>query len=281
MPFPQSSWNKYIYVCFIILFLALATGCDNFSPLEGRSPVEDEFNTLAIDERILFKPGMEESALLVQKALDEQIKLIEGVHGKPFAKKVIVHICDTQECFNSYTGLKGSILAAVTSNGLFLSSYVISNEDYPVWLAHELSHLHLFQQISIFKATFIPQWYHDGLATFASKGGGATRVSKEQALASIRAGNHILAADKGAFFSTRWPLNYQPSNDAWTQQHMDYRQASLFYEFIHPQGGIELLRAIERGDKFSDSFLSVYGKTPQEMFLQFKAGISSSELRNF
>ncbi len=255
----------------------MSTGCDNFSPLEGRSPVKDEFNTLAIDDRILFKPGMEESALLIQKVLDSQIKLIEGVHGGPFSKKVIVHICDTRECFNLYTGLKGGILAAVASNGLFLSSYVISNEDYPIWLAHELSHLHLFQKISIFNATFIPQWYHDGLATFASKGGGATRVSKKQALDSIQAGNHIVAADKGAFISTRWPLNHPASEDAWTQQHMDYRQASLFYEFLHPQGGVKLLRAIESGEKFSDAFWSVYGKTPEEMFQLFKVSIRSNE----
>ncbi|MFA0792660.1 hypothetical protein ACCI51_19165 [Microbulbifer echini] len=277
MPLLQILWRKCCYACFAMLVLVLSTGCDNFSPLEGHSPVEDEFSKLAADERILFKPGMEENALLVQKILDDQIKLIEGVHDKPFSKKVTVHICDTRECFNSYTGLKGGILAAVTSNGLFLSSYVISNEDYPIWLAHELSHLHLFQQVSIFKATFIPQWYHDGLAAFASKGGGATRVSKEQALASIRSGNHIVAADKGAFFSTRWPLNYPPSEDAWTQQHMNYRQASLFYEFIHPRGGIKLLRAIEHGEKFGNAFLSVYGKTPEEMFRQFKAEISPNE----
>lgn len=279
MSLPLKSWSKYFNVCFATLIFSVSTGCDNFSPLEGRSPVKGEFNTLAIDDRILFKPGMKESALLIQKVLDSQIKLIERVHGAPFSKKVIVHICDTRECFNSYTGLEGGILAAVVSNGLFLSSYVITNDDYPIWLAHELSHLHLFQKISIFNASFIPQWYHDGLATFSSSGGGATRVSKEQALDSIQAGNHIVAADKGAIFSSRWPLNYPASEDAWTQQHMDYRQASLFYEFLHPQGGVKLLRAIEGGEKFSNAFLSVYGKTPEAMFQLFKASISSNELK--
>jgi len=269
-------FKKYVLFCFVTLAVALSSGCDNFSPLEGRSPVQDEFIVLASDDRILYKPTMEESAKLVQKVLDEQIRLIESVHGTPFEKKVLVHICDTRECFNSYTGLKGGILAAVTSNGLFLSSYVIANEDYPIWLAHELSHLHLFQKISLFKAIFIPQWYHDGLATFASKGGGATRVSKKQAIGSIQAGSHIVATDKGAFLSTRWPLNYPASTDAWTQQHMDYRQASLFYEFLHPQGGVNLLRKLENGEKFNSAFLSVYGKTPEEIFQLFKVGLVSS-----
>jgi hypothetical protein len=277
MIFFHRLWNKNIRAGFIILILGISSGCDNFSPLEGRSPVKDEFVALSVDERVLFKPSMEKSALLVQKVLDEKIKQIEEIHGKPFTRRVTIHVCDTQECFNEYTGLKGGILAAVSSNGLFLSPYVVANEDYPIWLAHELSHLHLFQQISIFKATFIPQWYHDGLATFASNGGGATRVSRDQALEFIQANKHILATDSGSFFSTRWPLNYPASSDAWTQQHLDYRQASMFYEFLHVQRDGELLRAIERGEKFRHAFFAVYGKTPEEMFNLYKASIGAND----
>lgn len=276
MQLPHKRWKRYGLLCVTALAILLTAGCDNFVPLEGHSPVKAEFITLAGDDRVLYKPSMEQSAIRVQKVLDEQIKRIETVHGAPFTKKVIVHICDTRKCFNSYTGLQGGILAAVTSNGLFLSSYVVSNEDYPIWLAHELSHLHLFQKISIFDATFIPQWYHDGLATFASKGGGATRVSKQQAIGAIKAGEHIVATPKGAFFSSRWPLNYPASKDAWTQQHMDYRQASLFYEFLHPQGGLTLLRKLENGEEFGGAFLFVYGKTPEAMFQLYKASLLAS-----
>lgn len=275
-------WGIGLFLCFALVLIFLLLGPDNFSPLEGRSPVTDQFNELAIDDRVLFKSGMEEAALLVQRVLDNKIREIEEVHGKPFTKKVIVHICDTQDCFNSYTGLKGGILAAVTSNGLFLSPYVISNEDYAIWLAHELSHLHLFQQISIFKAGFIPQWYHDGLATYASNGGGATRISRKEALKYILDGKHIVASDKGAFFGTRWPLNYVVSSDTWPQpwyqQHMDYRQASLFYEFLHPKGGSELLRALEKGESFSQAFISTYGKTPAEMFSIYKNSLHPNKV---
>ncbi len=280
------TWSKYIWVtilflCFAILLIFLLLGPDNFSPLEGKSPVVDQFSKLAMDDRVLFKPGMDEAALLVQKVLDDKIEKIEEVHGKPFPKKVIVHICDTQDCFNSYTGMKGGILAAVASNGLFLSPHLISNDDFSIWLAHELSHLHLFQQISIFKASFIPQWYHDGLATYASNGGGATRISREEALEYIQAGKHIVASDKGTFFSTRWPLNYIVPSDTWPkpwyQQHMDYRQASLFYEFLHPTGGVDLLRKLEMGENFSQAFTTTYGKAPEEIFIIYKNRLATNE----
>lgn len=224
---------------------------------------------------------MKERALLVHESLDDEIKNIEETHGKPFSKQVVVHICDTQECFNSYTGIQGGILAAVTSKGLFLSPGVFSQGDYSAWLAHELSHLHLFQHISILRASFIPQWYHDGLATYASNGGGADRVNRQKALEYIAQGKHIIPVNKGSLFRQRWPLNYTPSSNDWPQpwyqQHMDYRQASLFYEFLHPKGGVELLRAIESGERFRDAFYSVYNKTPDEMFHLFKASVTSNE----
>lgn len=279
------NWSKFIlgtsiFFLSILILIYLFLGPDNFSPLEGNSPVADQFNKLATDDRILFKQDMDESAMLIQKVLNEKIREIEEVHGKPFSKKVIVHICDTQNCFNSYTGMKGGILAAVTSNGLFLSPYLFANEEYSSWLAHELSHLHLFQQISIFTASFIPQWYHDGLATYASNGGGANRISREEALEYIQSGKHIIAKDKGAFFSTRWPLNYEAPSDAWPkpwyQQHMDYRQASLFYEFLHPKGGTKLLRYLEKGDSFRQAFISTYGKNPEEMFSIYKNSLAEN-----
>lgn len=186
----------------------------------------------------------------------------------PFSKPVTVHICDTAACFKKYTGLSG-MLAAVTSNGLFLTSYVIDNEDYVIWLAHELSHLHLFQQISIFNATFIPQWYLDGLATFASGGGGATKASESEAGKFWFDGKHILTPSEGVFFSSRWPRNYEGSDDLWFQQHLDYRQAAMFYEFLHGKGGTDLLRLLESGQEFSVAFQSVFTKEPRAMLADY------------
>lgn len=132
---------SFRFACGIFaIALSGLVGCSDFYPVENESPVKSDFVALAEDARVLYKQGMREQALLVQSVLDEQIERIEKVHGKPFVNQSVVHLCDTQECFAEYTGIDSGILAAVSSNGLFLKSYVITHEDYSSWLAHELSH---------------------------------------------------------------------------------------------------------------------------------------------
>ncbi|GAA3940909.1 hypothetical protein [Litoribacillus peritrichatus] len=280
MPYSQNLSSLFTHVILVIALSTLA-GCADFYPIEKQSPVKDEFITLAEDDRVLYQQGTKAQALLIQSVLDEQIRNIEKAHGKPFLYQPIVHLCDTRKCFAEYTGINASILAAVTSNGLFLRSYVITHEDYSRWLAHELSHLHFRQQVSAFKTSFIPQWYQDGLATYASNGGGANKISREKAIEYILQDKHIIAIDSSSLLSDIWPLNYTASKDdwpkAWYQQHMNYRQASLLYEFLHPRGGNTLIRALEKGEDFGQAFLSVYGKTPAEMFSLYKRSLVEDE----
>lgn len=252
----------FLFTASLGAFLIYSTG--SYAP-KGESPVVEEFISYKKDPRILFKEGMEKEVAIASEVLDKSISAIELVHGKPFTGKVRIHICNSSECFTEYTGFEG-ILAAVTDKGLFLAPYVFKQRDFPKWLTHELSHLHLVQQISTIHALLIPQWYHDGLATFASDGGGASRAPVEEAEKLILSGKHILTNKRGEFAKARWPLNYQASSDAWFQQHMDYRQASMFYEYLHPKGGKRLIRELESGTNFGKAFSKVYGTTPDEQF---------------
>ena len=273
--------NKIFKTIFTLSLFYLLTSCSDFYPLDGTSPVASEFIALKEDDRILYKEGMRDEALLIQNVLDEMIKSIEEVHAKPFTKRVVVHLCDTRECFAENTGINSGILAAVGSNGLFLKSYLIRNEDYASWLAHELSHLHLLQQISLFKSSFIPPWYKEGLATYASNGGGADKVSRDEAIEYILQGKHIIATHSHFAFRAPWSLNYVVSSDDWDipwyQQHMDYTQAAVFYEFLHPRGGVELLRSLEAGTSFSKAFQTVYKNSPEEMFDIYRESVLVSE----
>ena len=274
--------RKVIHSILGIFFIVVSVvSCSDFFPVEARSPVESEFIVLEEDNRILYKKSLRSQALLLQTVLDEEISRVEKTHGKPFVKNVFIHLCDTSECFAKYTGIDSGILAAVSSNGLFLKSYVVTNEGYAAWLAHELSHLHLRQHISTFKASFIPHWYQEGLATFASNGGGADKVSREKASQYFQQGKHFVATDSSSLLRSPWPLNYEVLSSDWAlpwyQQHMNYRQASLFYEYLHPIGGIRLIRALEKGESFDKAFVSTFQKTPEEMFELFLESISLSD----
>nr|WP_010130517.1 hypothetical protein [Microbulbifer agarilyticus] len=244
---------------------------------KGESPVATDFTSYKQDPRILYKDGMREEAAIASQALDESIKSIEHIHGKAFTGVVRIHICNSPKCFTRYTGLR-SILAAVTDKGLFLAPYVFKQKDFPKWLTHELSHLHLFQQISTLSALRIPQWYHDGLATYASNGGGASKVSEAEAADLMLSGRFILTRGHGEFYKTRWPLSYQASTDAWYQQHMDYRQASMFYEYLHPKGGKDLISELESGSNFGKAFKKVYGTEPGEQFELYLAELQEKSI---
>ena len=236
-------------------------GCYAFEPLNEDSPVKNEFLSLEADPRVLYKEGALDLAKLIAKELDKSIAKVEEVHGKEFTKKVTVHICNTAECFSKYTGNHPLIAAAVSENGLFLAPLAFKAGHHKGFLTHELSHLHLFQQISLIQTHYIPQWFHDGLATFAANGGGGHNVTKSQALDYIKANKNIVAVDsagmfgKGGTFSNRWPLNYDASEDNKFQQNMNYRQSSMFVAYLSKGSKIQkVLRSIEAGDSFKESF---------------------------
>lgn len=71
-----------------------------------------------------------------------------------------------------------------------LLSPVLMDEPHNIqlYLAHELSHLHLCQQLGLLKMRNLPTWFKEGLATFVSNGGGAQTVSENEAIESIANG---------------------------------------------------------------------------------------------
>lgn len=191
--------------------------------------------------------------------IDDLVSMVERGHGKPFSEPVVVHLCDSVECFDRYTGYGTAIKAGVGRVGLFLSPKVFEQENYAEFTTHELSHLHLFQQISQLDAYLIPQWFHDGVATHVSQGGGADGVSGEEAIDYLKAGKCIIPNERTPIFGSRWMVNYKESSDPAFQQRMNYRQSALFAAFLDKEGKLQaLLRKIESGENFSDSFNAVY-----------------------
>ena len=256
------SFIKYFH---IILLGSILASCSAFEPLSGESPVKESFIALDIDGRILYKKGAKTQALLIAESLEKHIKAVESVHGEVFLKQIVVHICDTASCFSEYTGGSEGVSAAVGKNGLFLSPLAFRNDRQDLFIAHELSHLHLFQHVSLFKTFFVPQWFHDGIATYASNGGGADFVPEDQAISYIASNKHIVPIAQGKLFGNRWPINYESSSDFIFQQHMNYRQSAMFCEYLAKGNKHQkLLREIENGVKFSLAFKEIYNSTVTE-----------------
>lgn len=262
--------------CIAILFSLLACSCSYFKPIQGGSVVDSTFDACPKSDSVFYKGSAVRFCEKLVPKVDSLVSMVAHVHGKPFTDHVVIHICNSQECFDTYTGYGTKVKAGVGRLGLFLSPTVFEKEDYLEFVAHELSHLHLFQQISQVDAYFIPQWFHDGLATYASNGGGANGVTVEEAVAYLKSGKYIFVKESAPFFGERWPISYKMESDQAFQQRMNYRQSALFVEFIDKDGRLQaLLRRIEAGNDFSDSFTAVYHEPIQNSWVTFISKIKS------
>ena len=100
-------------------------------------------------------------------------------------------------------------------------------ERIPTLTTHELSHLHLIQQIGATKyVRNIPSWFAKGLAVFVSNGGGAENVSEKDAARAILNGACFHPDSTGNILFPKTASSYH------LKPHMFYRQSSMFVQYI-------------------------------------------------
>lgn len=134
-------------------------------------------------------------------------------------------------------------------------------------LTHELSHLHLQQQLGVYHYNAnIPAWFQEGLAVLVSNGGGAENVSEAETMKAILEGKHFTPEAEGSFWLHKSERSYG------LEAHMFYRQASLFVGYLKKFSEIHFglfMLAIEDGGDFDKSFRSVYGMSIDEAWQDF------------
>lgn len=137
---------------------------------------------------------------------------------------------------------------------------------------HEMSHLHLWQQLGFYKMSKLPMWFKEGLATYVSNGGGGNLVSQKQAIEYIRSGKHFVPNDAGGFIFRKTP------SDFGLRPHMFYHQSMLFINYlatIDPPGFQKLLLSVESGEWFSAAFQAAYSKKLEDLWNEFLLEIAN------
>ena len=133
---------------------------------------------------------------------------------------------------------------------------------------HELSHIHLRQYLGNWRyATDVPQWFHEGLATFVSGGAGAGRVSEEEAKKSIRSGSHLLPHNSGRYFKRK-----ETVGDLRYLTFAFYRQSMMFVTFLEktdPIGFQNVIEAILAGSKFETVWEPKYGASVADLWATY------------
>ena len=268
MKLEHHSAMSFTMLCMISILL---TGCSFSHHVMTLFRSTDHFIQSQDDARVLFEPGAENHAEKVSALLPLAIQQIEEKQYRPFPEPVRVYVCASRESFERYYG--ADVRAGVSSK-LLLSPRVFDQGDKiaQLYLTHELSHLHLLQLLGSYKMRKLPFWFKEGLATYASDGGGANKVSEKEALASFHKGKHFIPNKTGGIFFQKTP------SDFGLKPHMYYRQSMMFVSYLEKQNREnfrEFLLSIEQGNHIPAALQGAYGKDLGELWFEFMKNIAA------
>lgn len=252
---------------FILIISTLSSfgGCSLIRQSIAALRSTDHFLIYDNDVRLLYEPGAEKYAVKIENFLDSAIQQIETMQYRHFKEPVRVYICSSRESFKKYFG--ADVRAGVLIK-LFLSPRIFEDGDKVAerYLIHELSHLHIRDQIGNYKMSRLPVWFKEGLATHASGGGGAHRVSDRRAIEAIKSGKHFIPTESDG-------LIFQKTASDWgLKPHMFYRQSMMFIRYLAENGEVDfrkLLLSVENGERFSAAFENAYNRKLEEVWNDF------------
>ena len=247
----------------VVLLIGLASaGCATTTKQVPGSQAKVDFQALAADPRVLYEPGAGELAERVARLMPLAVQQVETLHYRAFAQPVKVHVCGSDQCFAEHVASTNVSGATVPDNQVFLSPRLFDREVHrlPMILTHELSHLHLGQQIGHYTYR-VPIWFHEGLAAYASNGGGADYVSDEEASTALRQGR----AFSPAVLDT---ATIRHKAEYWhLSPYLFYRQAMMFVDHLRAVGEEhfrDFMLRIQDKEDFALAFGSTYNMTLDE-----------------
>jgi len=252
------------YNLVLMLFALLMTSCTAAKAVVAMNRSTSQFIALEQDKRVLYEQGAKEHAVIISNELDSAVNTVEQKQYKTFIKPVTIYICNSIESFTDYC-LQSKASGCVINERLFLSPKAFQAKHQV--LTHELSHLHMEQQLGLFDwVSGYPVWFQEGLAVYVSNGEGANRVAPEEARKAMAKGKTFAPNLSGSllFRKTAYSFDLKPN--------MFYRQAGMFVEYLHnidEKKFKTFLLSIEAGENFEKSFLSAYGVSLSETWEQF------------
>ncbi|WP_303908691.1 peptidase MA family metallohydrolase [Thiohalomonas denitrificans] len=245
----------------------LLSGCGSpKATVKAATKPMDHFMALESDGRILYEAGGEALAARVQQLLDDAVSTVERRHGLPFLRPVRVHVFANSGTFAGESPSPNT--AGVTVGGeLYLSPRLAkAPERLRGILTHELAHQHFTQYLGVRNAyRILPRWFAEGFAVVVS-GAGADRVSEQEAIRAISAGEHLnLSGEHQASLAQTRSYGLQP--------HMFYYQSTMFVKFLKRRYGEEkfesLLSRLFGGERFDDAFVAAFGRPVPKAWSEF------------
>ncbi len=272
-PFPR------IVVGFAMLVLA---GC---GPVSAALHDPRDLPALEHDPRVHYGANARGYAEAVAKLLPASVARVEAAQGGPFAKPFVVAAYVDDDAYAAANGSGGSAPRGAAFFDRVTMSPALWREERAYLeadLVHELSHEHLWGHLGAVDYLRIPSWFVEGLAVTVSNGGGAQRVSGEEAAREIVAGRVIDTPDEVFFLgnvSLKPPPPRVENENQRLRMHMAYRQAGLFVSFLRARnrdGFNGLLGRLTHGERFKSAFEASFATSVASMRKRFLTAARAS-----
>jgi hypothetical protein len=227
--------------------------------------------------QVHYERGASQYAQAVAALLPAAIAEVEAVHGRTFARPVTIGVYASRKTFAAANGLGNPRAAGVTFFGHVLLSPILfttQRDRLPAILTHEMSHAHLQGWISALTYVRLPNWFKEGLAVMIS-GGGAERVTVNEARDAIRRGERIALESEGSLLNIAAikfenPLPETP--DPGARILLAYRQAGLFVAFLRdrdPAGFAHMMAVVLDGRPLAAAVTAGFGTGLQALWADF------------
>jgi hypothetical protein len=260
---------------FILLACLVFAALSATPAISAVSKSKDGFSPQESNERVLVEEGAEAFAAPVARFLEEAIGIIESAHGRPFKRPFRVYVCASQKSLNEFLGLppRAPIRGAVRLGEVFLAPSAfqwLGKDLHRESLLHELSHLHLRQQLGfVAHRGRVPSWFHEGLANLVS-GAGGEGVSREEAVEAILVGSTLRPDSSGNLWSRK------RVEDSGLGGPMFHMQSKMFLGFIRdrdPDAFRSFLLRLQEEKQFAGPFRERMGMGVGEMWAEFSASL--------
>jgi hypothetical protein len=231
----------------------------------------DNVTPLKNDSRILIEQGCQANGQKIADKLDSVILAVQGFFQSPFLKPVYITLCSSEKSHMQHCGDVKNSRGMMNWGRIFIAPAAFeSNAEIPI-LIHELVHLHIYQNIGIFKFYGdVPLWFSEGIAVMISQGAGAEDYSDSEAVAWIKEGKCFTPIRHGNL------LNPSGENDSQLPWDMFYRQAYLFVSYLEKTKSLAFklfLSDIEKKMNFQKAFVKNFNNDVTEEFINFKRSL--------
>ena len=259
--------------CAILVLSLLLGGCDYGRHLVAMMRSTSAFTACTPDPRILCEPGAEGLAARIAPLVPPALATIGGKQFPSFPQPVRIHVYASRDSFSRYSAAGTGAAGVVTRGAVHISPVILTHPDGPAQIvAHELSHLNLAQHLGPWRMVRLPGWFSEGLATWASGGGGGL-ACEPNIRHAIRNGRHFEPIDLQPWWR---PFQTPPERMSWP---VYYNQTRMFVTFMHerdPQAFRAMLGRLGERVPFAEAVSTAYGRPLAALWREFVASLAAA-----